>query len=159
MQYYLLTINYDPYLASIISQVITIIYMIVVNLSVKITRFTKMGISVYVDGSGGSNGGYGFFVKETGESFYEKVPDVTNNQAEYMAIISALDKFVESDEEVTIYSDSKNTVNQLNHEFAINNEVLRELARTAWKIIGRFSKLSIVWVPRKENLAGKMLGS
>jgi len=27
-----------------------------------------MGISVYVDGSGGSNGGYGFFVKETGES-------------------------------------------------------------------------------------------
>ncbi len=118
-----------------------------------------MGISVYVDGSGGPNGGYGFFVKETGESFYEKVPDVTNNQAEYMAIISALDKFVESDEEVTIYSDSKNTVNQLNHEFAINNEVLRELARTAWKIIGRFSKLSIVWVPRKENLAGKMLGS
>jgi hypothetical protein len=29
-------------------------------------------ISVYVDGSGGSNGGFGFFVKETGESFYEK---------------------------------------------------------------------------------------
>jgi len=31
-----------------------------------------MGISVYVDGSGGSNGGYGYFVKETGESFYKK---------------------------------------------------------------------------------------
>ena len=118
-----------------------------------------MGISVYVDGSGGPNGGYGFFVKETGESFYEKKPEITNNQAEYLAIISALNKFVDSNEEITIYSDSKNTVNQLNHEFAINNEQLRNLAREAWGIIGKFSHLSIVWVPRNENLAGKMLGS
>jgi len=29
-----------------------------------------MVISVYVDGSGGENSGYGYFVKETGESFY-----------------------------------------------------------------------------------------
>ena len=119
----------------------------------------KLKISVYVDGSGGSNGGYGYFVKETGESFYEKKPEITNNQAEYMAIISALKKFVDTDDEITIYSDSKNTVNQLNHEFAINNEKLRDLARESWLIIGKFSNLSIVWIPRKENLAGKMLGS
>lgn len=118
-----------------------------------------MGVSVYVDGSGGPAGGYGFFVKETGESFYEKKPEITNNQAEYLAIISALNKFVDYDEEITIYSDSKNTVNQLNHEFAINNEQLRNLAREAWGLIGKFSNLSILWVPRKENLAGKMLGS
>ena len=118
-----------------------------------------MKISVYVDGSGGPNGGFGFFVKETGESFYEKKPDITNNQAEYMAIISALKKFVDTDNEIIIYSDSKNTVNQLNHEFAINNEKLRDLARESWLIIGKFSNLSIVWIPRKENLAGKMLGS
>ncbi len=48
-----------------------------------------MIISVYVDGSGGENSGYGYFVKETGESFYEKKPNITNNQAEYMAIIAA----------------------------------------------------------------------
>ena len=118
-----------------------------------------MKINIYVDGSGGSNGGFGFFVKETGESFYEKKPELTNNQAEYRAIISALNKYVDSNEEITIYSDSKNTVNQLNHEFAINNEELRNLAREAWGIIGKFSSLSIVWIPRKENLAGKMLGS
>ena len=118
-----------------------------------------MGISVYVDGSGGANAGYGYFVKETGESFYEKKPEITNNQAEYLAIISALNKFVNSNEEITIFSDSKNTVNQLNHEFAINNEKLRNLAREAWSIMGKFSNLSIVWVPRNENLAGKMLGS
>ncbi|MDH5431797.1 MAG: reverse transcriptase-like protein [Nitrosopumilus sp.] len=118
-----------------------------------------MGINVYVDGSGGTDSGYGYFVKETGESFYEKKSDLTNNQAEYLAIISALNKYVNSDEEITIYSDSKNTVNQLNHEFAINNEELRKLAREAWEIMGKFSNLSILWIPRKENLAGKMLGS
>jgi ribonuclease HI len=119
----------------------------------------KLKISVYVDGSGGPNGGFGFFVKETGESFYEKKSEITNNQAEYMAIISALKKYVDTDDEITIFSDSKNTVNQLNHEFAINNEKLRDLARESWLIIGKFSNLSIVWIPRKENLAGKMLGS
>ncbi len=44
LQYYFLTINYDPYLASIVSQGIsTIIYMIILNLSVKITRLYKDG--------------------------------------------------------------------------------------------------------------------
>lgn len=38
-----------------------------------------MAISVYVDGSGGPNGGYRFLVKETGDSFYEKMSDITNN--------------------------------------------------------------------------------
>ena len=118
-----------------------------------------MKISVYVDGSGGSDGGFGFFVKETGESFYEKKSEITNNQAEYLAIISALKKFVDTDNEITIFSDSKNTVNQLNHEFAINNEQLRIFAREAWILMAKFSHLTIKWVPRSENLAGKMLGS
>ena len=118
-----------------------------------------MRINVYVDGSGGPDGGYGFFVKETGESFYEKKPDITNNQAEYMAIISALQKFADSENEIVLLSDSKNTVSQLNHEFAINNERLRELARQAWALIGKIPSITISWIPRKENLAGKMLGS
>lgn len=118
-----------------------------------------MALSVYVDGGGGPDSGFGYFVKETGESFYEKKPGITNNQAEYMAVIAALNRFVDSNEELTIYSDSKNTVSQLNHEFAINNEQLKELARQAWPIIAKFSKLTILWVPRSQNIAGKMLGS
>ena len=39
LQYYLLQIDYDAYLASIVSQMIsTVVYMIVLNLSVKFTR-------------------------------------------------------------------------------------------------------------------------
>lgn len=44
LQYYFLVLDYDAYLASIISQVIsTIIYMIIINLSVKMTRLYKDG--------------------------------------------------------------------------------------------------------------------
>jgi len=40
--YYLLQFDYDPYLASVISQSIsTVIYMIVINMSIKLTRLFK----------------------------------------------------------------------------------------------------------------------
>jgi len=100
-----------------------------------------------------------FMLKKPGILFTKKKPNITNNQAEYLAIISALKKFAESPEEITIFSDSKNTVCQLNHEYAINNEQLRSLAREAWNLIAKNSKIKITWIPRKENLAGKMLGS
>jgi len=118
-----------------------------------------MEVSIYVDGAGGEKSGYGFFVKETGESFYENKSGLTNNQAEYHAIIAALKKFQNSPDKITIFSDSKNTVNQLNHEFAINNEQLRILAQESWSLIPKIPELKIIWIPRKENLAGKMLGS
>ena len=42
LQYYLLQIDYDAYLASIVSQLIsTVVYLIVLNLSVKITKLYK----------------------------------------------------------------------------------------------------------------------
>ncbi|HJT10464.1 MAG TPA: reverse transcriptase-like protein [Candidatus Nitrosotalea sp.] len=118
-----------------------------------------MTLSIFVDGSGGPASGFGFFVKETGESFYQKEPGITNNQAEYKAIVAALKKYLGSAEEIIIYSDSKNTVSQLNHEFAINNEQLRALAMEAWSLIGKYKGIVIKWIPRNENLAGKMLGS
>ena len=48
-----------------------------------------MVTNIYVDGSGGKKSGYGFFVKETGASCFEEKPEITNNHAEYLAIISA----------------------------------------------------------------------
>ena len=118
-----------------------------------------MEISVYVDGAGGEKSGYGFFIKETGESFYENKFGLTNNQAEYHAIIAVLKKFQDSTDKIIIFSDSQNTVNQLNHEFSINNEQLRILAQESWLLIPKIPELKIKWIPRKENLAGKMLGS
>ena len=76
-----------------------------------------------------------------------------------MAIISALKNFSGTTDEIIIYSDSKNTVSQLNHEFAINNDQLRNLARETWDLMAKFPNLKINWIPRNQNLAGKMLGS
>src|SRR5713226_929918 len=118
-----------------------------------------MVLSVFVDGSGCTEAGFGFFVKETGDSFYKKEANITNNQAEYMAIVSVLKKFLDSTDEIIIYSDSKNTVSQLNHEYAINNSQLRSLAMEAWELMAKYPNLKIKWIPRNENLAGKMLGS
>ena len=39
---------------------------------------------------------------------------------------------------------TKNTVNQLNHEFAINNEQLRTLAQEAWLLIPKIPDLQTV---------------
>jgi ribonuclease HI len=76
-----------------------------------------------------------------------------------MAIISVLKKFSGIADEIVIYSDSKNTVSQLNHEYAINNDQLRNLAREAWELMTKLPNLKITWIPRNQNLAGKMLGS
>ena len=116
--------------------------------------------TVYVDGSGGADPGFGYYVAETGETFYEKRRGITSNQAEYLAILAALKKFAGSGAAVTILSDSKNTVMQLNHSYAVNNEALRQLARQAWPLMAAAApNLKIEWVPRAKNPAGKMLGS
>jgi hypothetical protein len=42
LQYYLLLLNYEPYMASIISQMIsTVIYMFTINLIIKLTKLFK----------------------------------------------------------------------------------------------------------------------
>ena len=117
-----------------------------------------MHINIFVDGSGGKDSGYGFYIENTGESSYEKKSNLTNNQAEYMAIIHAL-KTVNVGNEIIIYSDSKNTVCQLNHEYAINNDQLRSLAKKIWILIKLHKSVKITWIPRNKNIAGKMLGS
>ena len=123
------------------------------------THFDLTKLTVYTDGAGGTKSGWGCYVKETQEAVYKQLDGLTNNQAEYLAIIAALKRFENSEDDITLYSDSRNTVNQLNHEFAINNGALRELAKTAWALLANIPNIKIFWVPRAENLAGKMLGS
>ena len=44
LQYYCFIINYEPYMASIISQLIsTVVYMVTLNLSIKLTKLYKDG--------------------------------------------------------------------------------------------------------------------
>lgn len=118
-----------------------------------------MVVTIYVDGAGGSSSGYGYFVRETGESEYVDKPGLTNNQAEYSAVLAALERFAGSAGPTTILSDSQVVVRQINHEYAINDPTLRGMAREVWRLLPSNGNVRIQWIPRRENLAGRMLGS
>jgi ribonuclease HI len=124
-----------------------------------VTELSKK-LHVYVDGSGAPKYQYGYYIEEMNRPRLFKKENITNNQAEYLAILEALkDSDVQKADDVVIYSDSRNTVMQLNHEYAINDDTLRELAMQCWEVLSRHSNLRFEWIERKKNKAGKMLGS
>jgi ribonuclease HI len=110
----------------------------------------------HIDGSG--KGKYAFVIEKAGEIFkfgIFKKANITNNQAEYLALIEVLKRFPKQD--LLIYSDSKLLVNQMNFEYHIKNKKLKILAEQALKMMkGR--NVKIKWIPRKYNKAGKLLG-
>jgi len=111
-------------------------------------------LHVYIDGSG-KTGKYVYLIEETNEVKIFQKEKITNNQAEYLAIIEALKNSPENF--LTIFSDSRLVVSQLTHKFAIKNENLRKLALQVWNLVkGR--RVEFVWIPRNKNKAGKLLG-
>ena len=84
---------------------------------------------------------------------------ISNNEAEYLAIITALNNVFNKDNQIVILSDSQLVVNQINHKYGINNENLRRLATQVWVLEKKFDKFELHWLRRSENKAGKMLGS
>ena len=83
--------------------------------------------------------------------------DLTNNELEYLAVLYALDYINNrhKKDNVTIYSDSKLIVNQINGEWRITTERLQPLYD---KCIKRMTdKIKIKWVRRDSNLAGIIL--
>lgn len=122
-----------------------------------------MIITVYIDGCGGADPKYGFYIKETGKSFVAKCQSITNDKIpEYLALKSALEWLIQEsaqNDDITIYSDFETMVHQVNNKYSINNDDIRVLVQEIWPMIKVFSSLKIEWMSRKENLAGKMLGS
>ena len=73
----------------------------------------------------------------------------TNNQAEYEALIMALESAVTlGAEEVTCHLDSELVTKQLNGEYAVKNSELQKLWSKVYKLRKRFQKASFVSVPR-----------
>jgi len=89
----------------------------------------------------------------------------TNNQAEYQAIIAALEKSISSGaRQVILKSDSELVVKQINGQYKIKNTILRPLYQKVVQLIGALESFSIVYVPREQNteadaLANKALDS
>jgi len=78
----------------------------------------------------------------------------TNNEMEYTALIHAL-----SDpraDRATIYTDSQLLVGQLTQGWKVNAEHLRPLNERARALLAQ-RKATLIWVPRGQNRAGKVL--
>ncbi|MBI2083996.1 MAG: ribonuclease HI family protein [Candidatus Aenigmarchaeota archaeon] len=111
-------------------------------------------IEIFTDGSG-KTGRYAYVVEQTGKVKIQKKVGITNNEAEYLAVIEALTD--NKDKEIKIYSDSELIVNQLNKKYAIKEDRLRDLAQKVWELCeGR--NITFRWIRREYNKAGKVLG-
>lgn len=73
----------------------------------------------------------------------------TNNQAEYEALIAALESAVAFHaEEVICHLDSELVVKQVSGEYKVKNSELRKLWRKVQELSRRFKKVSFTSVPR-----------
>jgi ribonuclease HI len=73
----------------------------------------------------------------------------TNNQAEYAALIAALESAATLHaEEVICHLDSELVVKQLNREYTVKNLELRKLWKKVQELSSYFKKVSFISVPR-----------
>src|SRR5438093_11660197 len=89
----------------------------------------------------------------------------TNNEAEYYALLKALELIAEKATEkppsnigeALVRSDSKLVVNQVNGEWRVEDERLMELSSQAREMIEKLGSFRLEWIPREENYAGLWL--
>ncbi len=76
----------------------------------------------------------------------------TNNQAEYMAIIAALQKAISlGARHADVNSDSELMVKQINGEYRVKNIALKPLYQRVKQLQGQLEGFSIAYIPREQN--------
>jgi ribonuclease HI len=91
--------------------------------------------------------------------YWQPIGDRTNNEAEYYALIRALE-LIEgkaSGSSALVRSDSQLIVNQVNGQWRVEDEKLIELSSQAKEMIEKLGSVRLEWVPREENYAGLWL--
>jgi probable phosphoglycerate mutase len=82
----------------------------------------------------------------------EAIGVATNNVAEYRGLIAGLEKALELGvTEVEVVSDSELVVRQMQGDYKVKNETLRELHGRARELAGRLGKVSYTAVRRAHN--------
>ena len=128
-----------------------------------------MTIRCYIDGSAKPNpgkGGIGIVIRGDGWDYTisEKCEDrVSNNQAEYQALVRCLDELVKNmigQEEIIIYSDSKLLVEQMSKRRQIDKGgAYVPDHMKALQLKRRFFNLKFQHIPREENAEANLLAS
>ena len=123
-------------------------------------------IVIYTDGGSRGNPGKAaigvVFCNEKGDvikKFGEYLGDnLTNNEAEYQAVIFALKKFksvfgksIAKVSEVEVRSDSELLVNQMSGKYKIENENIQKFFIEIWNLMIDFQGVKFKAIPREKN--------
>ena len=118
-----------------------------------------MKARLFTDGGARGNPGpaaYGFVLEaEDGTvlaAHGEAIGVATNNVAEYRGLVAGLERAAELQlAEVEVVSDSELLVKQMNGEYRVKNEALRELSLQAARLARRVGKVQYRAVRREHN--------
>lgn len=129
-------------------------------------------ITIHTDGAARGNPGpssVAFTIEEAGKDtieFGQKIGDTTNNQAEYRALVAALEKLTEELNEpvaVVCMADSELMVKQLNGEYRVKDTFLKphyeRIKSIAQEIKGLGGIIEFAAVRRSENARADQLAN
>ena len=116
---------------------------------------------IYCDGAAEPNPGPagigGILMDEEGRTvgqFSRSIGHGTNNQAEYRALITALEAALQLEAtDIEVRSDSELLVRQVCGRYRVKSAALRPLWQRAMELLGRFHSYTIRHIPSRENLA------
>ncbi len=125
-----------------------------------------MKLTIHTDGASKGNPGpmhIGVAIYE-GERLVrtvsESVGTGTNNNAEYLAVIRALDEAKTlGASEIELRTDSQLLVRQLNGEYKVRSANIIPLFRKVQEKKRLFVKISFVWTPREKNVLADALAN
>jgi len=118
-----------------------------------------MKFIIFSDGGARGNpgpAGIGFVIKDEDENIlYEEgrcIGETTNNQAEYQAIVAALEKAVEmKGEDLHCFLDSELVVKQLNGEYKVKDLGLAQQYMKIWNLQKKFKSVKYEHIYREYN--------
>ena len=118
-----------------------------------------MVLKIFTDGGARGNpgpAGIGAVAyDESGKAVFtvsEYIGEATNNQAEYKAVIAALEKAKECNaQELDFYLDSELIVKQIKREYKVKNADLSPLFLKVYNLTLGFKKVKFTHVPREKN--------
>ena len=114
---------------------------------------------LYTDGGARGNPGpaaFGYVLEaEDGtvlDARGEAIGTATNNVAEYRGLLAGLESAIERGvDEVEVVSDSELLVKQMNGEYRVKNEALRQLSLEAARLARQVGKVRYTAVRREQN--------
>jgi ribonuclease HI len=121
----------------------------------------ESAIRIFADGSGSRPDGTGSAIawmrEDTGQTHVESIDNLTSNQAEYRAIISALEAAPQGST-LEVLADSQLVIYQILWTYRINDDGLFELRnRVISTVTARHLAAIFRWIPRSQNRADKLL--